>query len=134
MRGQGTVIGALAVAVVMLLAGCGGGQEDTTAGDAQNGATTGDGQAADAATLTGTLSGDPDLEGGCAWLATGDGSVEVVWPDGYEVTFDPLRLRGPGGEVVAEGGDEVTVRGEFAEDRISVCQVGQLFEAAAVVE
>lgn len=87
-----------------------------------------------ATTVTGTLAGDADLEGGCAWLETDGGSVEVLWPAGYRVGFAPLQLHGPDGGAVAEEGEEVTVRGAFAEDRVSACQVGDLFEAEAVVE
>lgn len=126
---RGAVAAALAAAT-LTLAGCGG-QEDPTMG--------GEGQADDqqndaATTVTGALAGNADLEGGCAWLETDDGSVEVLWPEGYRVTFDPVRLRGPDGEAVAEAGDEVTVEGEFAEDRASICQVGDIFQASAVVE
>lgn len=130
---------ALLVVVMVVFAGCGG--QDPTMGGNQDGEATNeqadetpDKQADEATTVTGALAGDPDLEGGCAWLETGERKAEILWPAGYRVTFEPLQLRGPDGEVVAEDGEEVTVRGEFAEDRVSVCQVGDLFEASAVVE
>lgn len=137
LRGRGraarrAVPAALVGAVLMVLAGCGG-QGDPAVGGDQDGETT-DEQAGESTTVTGTLAGDPDLEGGCAWLESDDGRAEVLWPEGYRVTFEPLRLRGPDDEVVAEDGEEVTVRGEFTEDRVSVCQVGELFQASAVVE
>lgn len=83
--------------------------------------------------LEGTLSGDAQLEGGCAWLETDDGRYEVLYPTGYEVAFDPLRLLGPDGETVAEEGEAVTVRGTEASDMVSACQVGTLFQASEVL-
>jgi hypothetical protein len=84
-------------------------------------------------TLTGTLGGDTDLEGGCAWLDAEDGTrYEVFYPDGYEVRFEPLELVGPDGEVVATEGDTVTVTGGVAEDMMSFCQVGTIFTATGV--
>lgn len=126
---RGAVAAAL-VAAMLMLAGCGGQEDPTMGSDGQ----AGDQQNGGATTVTGALAGNADLEGGCAWLETDDGSVEVVWPEGYRVTFDPVRLRGPDGEAIAEAGDEVTVEGRFAEDRASICQVGDIFEASAVVE
>lgn len=83
--------------------------------------------------LEGTLGGDPSLEGGCAWLDTGDGRFEVMYPRGYEVAFDPVRLVGPDGDTIAEEGETVHVRGRVAEDRMSICQVGAIFQAGEVV-
>ncbi|HSJ45441.1 MAG TPA: hypothetical protein VK923_12225 [Euzebyales bacterium] len=83
-------------------------------------------------TLVGTLGGDPALEGGCVWLETDDGRVEVVWPQGYTASADPLQLRGPDGEVVAAEGDEVRIEGTVADDRVSVCQVGTIWTAMTV--
>jgi hypothetical protein len=88
----------------------------------------------EAADLEGTLGGDPALEGGCAWLDAEDGRYEVLWPDGYEVAFDPVRLVGPDGETVATEGDLVRVRGEVAEDVMTVCMVGTIFEATEVLQ
>jgi hypothetical protein len=88
----------------------------------------------EAADLEGTLGGDAALEGGCAWLDAPDGRYEVLWPDGYAVQFDPVRLVGPDGETVAGEGDVVRVRGEVAEDVMSICMVGTIFEATEVLE
>lgn len=83
--------------------------------------------------LSGTLQGSAELEGGCAWLvADGGEQYEVIYPDGYEIRFDPVELLGPDGEVVASEGDEVTVTGRVATDRMSICQVGTIFEADSV--
>jgi hypothetical protein len=86
------------------------------------------------ADLEGTLGGDADLEGGCAWLDVDDERYEVFWPEGYEVAFDPVRLLGPDGETVAEEGEVVRVRGEVAEDVVTICMVGTPFEATDVLE
>lgn len=85
-----------------------------------------------AETLTGVLGGDPGLEGGCVWLDTPDGRVEVIWPDGYQASADPVALRDAGGDVVAAAGDEVTVEATPATDRVSICQVGEIWTATTV--
>lgn len=85
----------------------------------------------DVGSISGTLGGDAQLEGGCAWVETSSGRYEVVWPEGYEVAFDPVRLLRDG-EVVAEAGDELTVRGSVDTDAVSICQVGPIFQATSV--
>lgn len=108
--------------------------EDTT-GDtgAPEYGTGGDTDGEDGMEITGTLGGDAQLEGGCAWLDAGDGTrYEVLYPDGYRIQFDPVQLVDPDGEVVASEGDTLTVRGEARKDMASICQVGELFEAREV--
>lgn len=84
-------------------------------------------------TIAGTLDGDPVLEGGCAWVETGDGErYEVMWPDGYRIEFDPLQLVGPGDEVVARSGEQVEVTGSVERDMASICMVGTIFSATDV--
>jgi len=80
----------------------------------------------------GVLAGDPSLEGGCVWLETDGGRLEVAWPAGYRVTTDPIELRDPTGAVVATRGDRLRVRGMPAPDRVSTCQVGQQWTADEV--
>jgi hypothetical protein len=82
--------------------------------------------------LVGTLGGNAELEGGCAWVEAGGTRYEVRYPSGYEVRFEPLQLLGPDGEVVAEEGDEVTVTGAVDAEMMSFCQVGEIFVATAV--
>jgi hypothetical protein len=83
--------------------------------------------------LSGTFSGDPDLEGGCAWVEADDGTrYEVLWPEGYAVSWEPLELRGPDGELVAADGDALRVTGAAAEDAVSICMIGPIVEATAV--
>lgn len=80
----------------------------------------------------GVLGGDPALEGGCVWLDTDRERLEVVWPEGYRATGDPVELRDPTGAVVATAGDRLRVRGEAADDVASTCQVGQTWRASDV--
>ncbi len=84
-------------------------------------------------TISGTLRGDAQLEGGCAWLDTARGKIQVLYPAGYELSVDPLQLRGPDGQVVAAAGDEITIRGAPAPDMVSTCQVGPIWRAEEVI-
>jgi hypothetical protein len=84
-----------------------------------------------AATVTGRLGFD-DIEGGCSFLETDEGTrYEVVYPDGWALDRMRAELRGPGGEV-AHAGESVTVRGAVATDRSSICQIGPIFVATEV--
>lgn len=120
--------------MTMLLASCG---QDPVAGPVQDDQAPGDddvpGDPGGEDLLEGTLGGDPSLEGGCAWLDTGDGRFEVMYPPGYQIAFEPVRLVGPDGDTIAEEGESVHVRGRVAEDRMSICQVGAIFQASEVV-
>jgi hypothetical protein len=112
------------IALVLGLAAC------TGAGDASLEATLTPDLGAGAA-ITGTLSAD-DVEGGCLVLTADDGErYEMIWPDGWQVSSQ-LEVVNADGEVVAEGGDRITVRGEVADDMASICQIGQIFEATEV--
>ena len=87
---------------------------------------------ADRTTITGTLRVD-EVEGGCAYLATADGTrYEVRYPEGWEIKTSPLRLLAPDGEVVAGSGDQITVQGRTAREGRSICQIGAIFEAESV--
>lgn len=83
-------------------------------------------------TLEGTLGGDAELEGGCAWLDTDEGRFEVMYPAGYQVAFDPLRLLGPDGDTIAGEGEALRVEGTVGDDMVSACQVGTIFQATDV--
>jgi hypothetical protein len=117
----------IVAALLSVLAACGPAPAD----EATAASTPVDGPSASARTLTGLLGGDPDLEGGCVWLDTDDGRVEVLWPDGYGASADPVQLRDEDA-VVAREGDEVTITGGPAADRVSTCQVGTLWTATSV--
>lgn len=83
--------------------------------------------------LVGTLGADA-VEGGCGYLQATDGTrYEVVYPSGWELQLSPLQLTSPEGEIVARGGDEVTLVGAEANDMASICQIGPIFRAAEVV-
>lgn len=82
--------------------------------------------------VTGVLGADA-VEGGCAYLASPDGTrYEVIYPDGWRVQLSPLQLLDPDGTLVATGGEEVTVQGSLAGDMASICQIGPIFRATEV--
>ena len=88
---------------------------------------------ADELDLVGVLGAD-SVEGGCGYLEAGDGTrYEVIYPKGWQLRLSPLELVAPGGEVVARGGDIITVRGAETSDMMSICQIGPIFEATEVV-
>jgi hypothetical protein len=83
--------------------------------------------------LTGTIGAD-SIEGGCTYLETLDGTrYEVIYPDGWTIDRSSATLRDPSGEVIASGGDVVTVRGREATDMASFCMIGPIFQATEVV-
>ena len=81
--------------------------------------------------ISGTLGGDPKLEGGCIWIDDGKTRWQVQWPAGYEVSTDPIAVTGPEGLEIAEG-DTVTVTGSEQTDVMTTCQVGPVWAATAV--
>ncbi len=85
----------------------------------------------DEMTMTGIFGFD-DIEGGCAYLQTDAKTrYEVLYPSGWKV--DGNQLRDPSGNVAAQPGDSVTVRGGIATDMASTCQIGRVFRADEVV-
>lgn len=83
--------------------------------------------------LTGVLGFD-DIEGGCPYLETQDGTRhQVIYPQGWELQRSPVQLVSPDGETVARLGDNVTVLGMPAADMASICQIGPIFRATEVV-
>ena len=84
------------------------------------------------AIVTGRLGFD-DIEGGCSFLETGDGTrYEVAYPEGWTIDRMQAELRGPDGQV-AHAGESVTVVGAVATYRSSICQIGPIFVATDVV-
>lgn len=62
--------------------------------------------------LQGRLEGGHVDEWECAWLVDAGGRrVEVMYPPGWEVRFNPVRLVDPSDGVAAEDGDVVRVTG-----------------------
>lgn len=83
--------------------------------------------------LTGRFGAD-SIEGGCTYLEADDGTrYQVIYPQGWQVSASPLQLSDPSGEIVASGGETITVRGREATDMLSICQIGPMFVAAEVV-
>jgi hypothetical protein len=83
--------------------------------------------------ITGRFGADA-VEGGCSHLEADDGThYEVIYPDGWQVQASPLQLTDPHGEVVATGGEMITVRGAVAHEMASICQIGPIFRATEVV-
>ena len=83
--------------------------------------------------LVGTLGAD-SIEGGCGYLESANGTrYQVIYPSGWQLDLSPLQLVSPDGEVVARGGDVITVRGSEASDMVSICQIGPMFRALEVV-
>lgn len=83
--------------------------------------------------ISGTFASD-SIEGGCAFLEAADGTrYEVIWPEGWTLLRNPFRLQDPAGQVVASGGETITVRGQEATDMGSICMVGPIFRASEVV-
>jgi hypothetical protein len=84
--------------------------------------------------LTGIFEGDPDLEGGCAWLRDDAGRRwEIIWPAGYRDMFrDGVAVLVENGEAFAEAGDTITVRGHRPSGLASFCMVGILYQADSV--
>ena len=60
--------------------------------------------------LTGTFEADLTSTGACAWLGPSKRYL-VLWPAGYGVRFNPTELIGPGGQVLAKGGQYVGFEG-----------------------
>lgn len=84
--------------------------------------------------FTGILAND-SIEGGCAYLQAADGRrFEVIFPDGWRLQRSPLELIGPDGSVHSRAGDEVSVRGAQADDVVSICQIGPIIRAVAVLD
>lgn len=78
------------------------------------------------AARSGRLAGDAALYGGCVWLEDTSGARQsVVWPPGYGVRFHDsgFDLLAATGEVVARGGDTVTLGGGVGSDLQTRCDV-----------
>jgi len=83
--------------------------------------------------VTGSLGAD-SIEGGCAYLEAGDRTrYQVIYPNGWRIQATPLQLSNPAGQVVATGGESITVRGHRADDMVSICQIGPMFVATEVI-
>jgi hypothetical protein len=50
-------------------------------------------------------------ESGCVWLVGSDGRLTVIWPQGFSVRWEPLRVYRPDGELLARKGDVARMGG-----------------------
>jgi hypothetical protein len=89
----------------------------------------------DPAEITGVLRGAPNMGALCIWLTDANGDRwEIIWPDQYEDAFEgdeAVLLHD--GEIVARGGDVITVTGATSRRYGTFCMVGVPYEATAVV-
>jgi hypothetical protein len=89
------------------------------------------------ALLLARLDGDPVT--GCLWLvpvhdpSTPGQPLSVVWPHGYTVETDPLRLVGPDGTVVARIGDVLQLAGGFSSGEADIDPRCQVSKSTAIV-
>lgn len=83
--------------------------------------------------ITGRFGGEPRGDAGCAWIETSSGErVEVVYPNGWHVEFDPLALFDETGRKLAEQGDTLVVEGYFNDVGASLCNPQRAFSATRV--
>lgn len=119
---------AVLIAVLLALAACGGADSaDSTDAVSE----TAPAPTTPAEQFTGTIGGDPALEGGCLWLQTDGERYELQLPDGFDVDREALAISGPG-ELELGDGDEVTVVGDVVDDMMTVCQVGPVLDVADI--
>jgi hypothetical protein len=83
--------------------------------------------------ITGALGGEARGDAGCAWIETSSGErVEVVYPNGWHVEFDPVALFDNVGRRVATEGDSLLVDGYFSAVGASLCTPRLSFNATGV--
>lgn len=84
-------------------------------------------------TISGRFAGELRGDAGCAWLeTTGGGRIEIAYPNGWRVDFDPLALYDEAGRQRAKDGDTLLVEGYFQQVGASVCQPQRMFVAIEV--
>lgn len=84
-------------------------------------------------TIVGRFGGEARGDAGCAWIQTNSGErVEVTYPNGWRIEFEPPALYDDGGRQRAKPGDILTVTGYFADVGASVCRPQRMFEATEV--
>ncbi|MFL6204559.1 MAG: hypothetical protein ACJ739_04340 [Acidimicrobiales bacterium] len=69
-----------------------------------------------------------DASTGCVWLRALDTDEDVrlstVWPEGFSVSFDPLRVYDGQGNLFAEGGTRLGIGGSEDDDPPDECRQG----------
>ena len=124
---------ALLALTSVALSGCIGGASSPSSAEASGGAVSSGGSGGSNMTeLTGRL-GVSEVEGGCPYLETPDGTkYEVIYPAGWTADPGSGALQAPTGAVVPAG-RAITVRGVLMTDMVSTCQIGPIFHASEVV-
>jgi hypothetical protein len=86
------------------------------------------------ALLAGVLDGD--AQQGCLWVTSRVNGVAArsrfTLPPSHRIAFNPARVIGPDGDVVATAGDYVELTGGATTDEPARCDTERLFEADAV--
>jgi hypothetical protein len=120
-RGRRAAVAALALALGALTASCGIGGRQVS--DAQP----------DTALVGSFEMGTDDGLPFCEWIeVTGGDRVQVIWPDGWDVRFEPLTLIDDAGQVVATEGDQLRLTGTLGSVGQSSCFDGPIFAANSV--
>lgn len=84
-------------------------------------------------TIAGRFGGEPRGGAGCAWIETSASErIEVAYPNGWRVEFDPLALYDDAGREQAKGGDTLIIDGYYQEVGASICQPQRMFVATDV--
>ena len=74
-----------------------------------------------------------DIEGGCPYLQSASGRLQILYPEGWTLKESPLQLIAPDGSVHSRAGDVVSVLGTEAGDMASICQIGPIIRATDVL-
>lgn len=113
--------------LALIVSSCGGAVEadrQRTEGVVTPMPTQSDGFSGEDALIQGVLRGD--ATNGCLWLEGPTGEpFGVLWPAGYTAMFNPARLVGPDGKVIAREGDIVSGGGGYYEESIPQCHFGE---------
>jgi hypothetical protein len=69
----------------------------------------------------------------CEWLEDDNGNrTFVIYPTGWDVAYEPLRLLDGGGRVIAREGDKIRVTGRADDFGVSLCAPGKPLSAETV--
>ena len=72
--------------------------------------------------ITGEFDGEASGDTGCAWIETDAAErIELLYPNGWRVEFDPPAVYDETGALRVEAGDTVVVYGSFGEVGASLC-------------
>ncbi len=84
-------------------------------------------------TVSGRLTSEMRGSVGCAWLVAEDGlRIEVLYPNGWRVEFEPVTVYDESGAAFARDGDVLAVTGSYGGVGDTTCRSGPLFGAEEV--